>query len=102
MFALRTDGQSALFAEDNEDMHDCKQSSDGGSASNSDAEPEEHDSESDEDDPSGHLHNPGNQMVTGRHWNYIASDNSSVEYLQRKCSLTERSEHVATVNVFIY
>ncbi|XP_076669384.1 uncharacterized protein LOC143369394 [Andrena cerasifolii] len=101
MSALRIDGQSAIFAEDNEDVHDCEQSSDAGSASNSDAEPEEQDSESDEDHPSASIH-PGNQMVAGRHWSYIAPENSAVEYLQRKCSTMDECFHLFINEEFVH
>ncbi|KOC69112.1 hypothetical protein WH47_07563 [Habropoda laboriosa] len=89
------------FVED-DDVHNCEQSSDGASASNSDAEPETQDLEPDEFDIPKSTEDvvPEIQNISGRNWQHIAPSNNTgtMQNHSRNCSLTQQSQHVETID----
>lgn len=90
-----------LFYRFTEDNHNWEESSNGGSASNSDFEPEIQDYESDEVDIPESIEDsvPRNQIECGRNWQYIPpiNTNAPVPNLSREPSLTNKSELVETM-----
>ncbi|CAK9810838.1 PiggyBac transposable element-derived protein 4 [Anthophora plagiata] len=90
--------EQSAFAEFSKEVHNCELSSDGGSTSNSDAEPEIQDSDSDDPDMVESLVSTG-QIVCGRNWQEIApkSNNNSPKLLPN-CSLTRKSEYVENID----
>lgn len=98
MSVLPADEQ-CFFAYFAEVVHNCEQSSDGGSASNSDAEPEVQDSDSDESVNEAAVQD--NQIISERDWQCVAptgNNNETVKNLSETCSLTRKSEHVQTLD----
>lgn len=79
---------------DMEIIHNCDKSSDGGSASNSDAEPEMSDYDSDD----ATIEETVSSNESARNWQYVSSKNDvSIPHYTRNCSLTKSSEHVQTM-----
>ncbi|XP_076666512.1 piggyBac transposable element-derived protein 4 isoform X1 [Andrena cerasifolii] len=100
MSTLETNEQY-VFYRFTEDNHNWEESSNGGSASNSDFEPEIEDYEFDEVDIPESIEDsvPGNQIAYGRNWQYIPPNNTnpSVPNPSREPSLTNKSEHIETM-----
>ncbi|KAK1134263.1 hypothetical protein K0M31_012045 [Melipona bicolor] len=82
------------------DVHNCEKFSDGGSASNSDAEPEVSDYDSDEVGTPATIEETvsNDQNESARNWQYTSPKNGvTIQHPSRKCSLTKNSEHVQTM-----